>query len=271
MSVAAPSAPPLASVVGSRRWLKRNDPFPHIVVRDVFTNEFHSELEAAWAKILEPGLDAPGQRLSHMGWYDSYGLSFSQDETLPFRIFVSRPWHDLLARAAGVRATGHVNAGIHHHATGSAHGFVHNDLNPAWFAETESSEGIHVARQELVSYTTGEILHPGSTRVRYVRSLAVLYFLGNAPWSPGDGGELGLYRYHDDRPGSPEVAVPPLNNSLVIFECTPYSFHGFISNRANPRTSVIAWLHQSERDVAERWGLDALVPFARREGRGHAH
>jgi hypothetical protein len=33
---------------------------------------------------------------------------------------------------------------------------------------------------------------------------------------------------------------------------------------------VIAWLHRSESDIAQRWGLEALVPFARREEQAHA-
>lgn len=270
MTAFATERRPLEALLGSRRWIRRSEPFPHVVAYDVFSDAFAEELEQAWQEILRPGLDSSDQRLSYMGWYDAYGASFSPDEPDPFGVFISRGWHDLLASVAGVRATGQMNAGLHYHATGSAHGFVHNDLNPAWFAEYDAPDGIQVTRANMVSYTTGEVFTEGVIAVRAVRAVAMLYFLGNAPWSSGDGGELGLYSYHEESPGVPDVAVPPVNNSLVLFECTPYSYHGFISNRANPRASVIAWLHQSESEALARWGRDALVPFGRREVRHRA-
>jgi hypothetical protein len=252
-------------MLANRRWLCRTDPFPHVTAANVFVPSVSEALSAAARRIRERGLDGSG-RYSYMGWYDAHGLSFDAAEPWPLGLFVSKQWHDLIAGVARVEATGHVNAGLHYHAPGSSHGFVHNDLNPAWFARTPEYDEVELARHDVVKYTTGESPRPGVRPIRVVRAAALLYFLDNDGWRPGDGGELGLYRSISDEPGRPAHVIAPRTNSLVLFECTPYSYHCFISNSRVGRTSVIMWLHRSERDAIRRWGEGALVPFARRAG-----
>jgi Rps23 Pro-64 3,4-dihydroxylase Tpa1-like proline 4-hydroxylase len=92
-----------------------------------------------------------------------------------------------------------------------------------------------------------------------VRAVAVLFYVGNEPWRPGDGGETGLYETADLPVDRPSVAVPPVNNRLLAFECTPTSFHSFISNRRSGRTSMIQWLHRSREEAVGRWGENSLV------------
>ena len=50
-----------------------------------------------------------------------------------------------------------------------------------------------------------------------------------------------------------------MNNSLVLFECTPFSWHGYLGNRAKPRNSVVMWLHRPKADVVARWGEPSIV------------
>ncbi len=68
-----------------------------------------------------------------------------------------------------------------------------------------------------------------------------------------------MYESYSQAVDSPSKAVPPVNNTLFIFECRPNSYHSFISNRANVRNSVIMWLHRPKSDVIQRWGNDAIV------------
>jgi hypothetical protein len=263
---------PLERVLANRHWLYRTEPFPHVTAREVFTPACYRQLEAQFRRILargfadpasvrlEPGM--PGRRFARgMPGYDAYGFNFSPRLRGPLRLFVSRSWHDLLAGLLGVNATCHVNAGLHHHKVGSESGNPHNDLNPAWFVDYESPDGINLARHDLCSYTTGRPRVPGVVPRAVVRALAMIFYLNNPPWSPGDGGETALYRTPRD---DPEVMVPPINNSLVVFPCTPYSYHSFLRNVRHERNTVIMWLHRSRAEAISFWGERAIVDWPRR-------
>jgi hypothetical protein len=92
-----------------------------------------------------------------------------------------------------------------------------------------------------------------------VRGAVVIFFLANdTQWLPGDGGETGLYTRPDRPVGVPDTSWPPENNSLISFECTPRSFHGFISNTRSPRTSIIMWVHRTCEEAVGLFGADQL-------------
>lgn len=106
-------------------------PVPHVYARDVFVPDFYAELDAELHRIKR---DEPDAFARNMKGYDASGASIGRFRDGPLGIFVSREWHDLIARVAGVRATGDVNANLHHHEPGGESGWPHNDLNPALFA-----------------------------------------------------------------------------------------------------------------------------------------
>jgi hypothetical protein len=252
--------PALGDVLHSRRWLRREDPFPHFVATDVFSPTFYRSLCEAFDHVFRHGFDDDrgADVWTGVRQYDAQGLQFPPWIEGSLSVFVSRPWHDMIAALAGVQATGHVNSGLHHHAVGSASGAVHNDFNPGWFAEY-GGRNITVSREELCRYTTGEAandVHVTET----VRAVAVIFYLSNPPWAPGDGGETALYRTACDPATAPCAVVPPHGNSILVFECTPFSYHGFRTNVRSHRNSVIMWLHQSKQDAIARWG-PRVVPW----------
>jgi 2OG-Fe(II) oxygenase superfamily len=256
------TARPLAEMLENRRWQRRTYPFPHFIAQDVFKEWVYNDLAAAFREVLAKGLseDKRSDRLSrNMPGYDAYGMPFVPNQPGPFGLFTSRGWHDLIANLVGVDATGHINCGLHHHPRGSKHGWVHNDLNPGWFVDYDSPDGIRVVRHDQCSYAFGKTTNPGVTPVETIRAVAVLYYLNNPAWSPGEGGSTGLYQTKEDALEKPSAFVPPVNNSLLAFECTPYSFHGFISNWRHPRNCMIMWLHRSKASVICRWGHDKIV------------
>jgi hypothetical protein len=258
----------LDALLESRRWQRRTDPYLHVVANEVFVPDVREALEAEFFRLLKPAPQSRGSAgttpfTRNMSGYDASGIAFTPELTGPFRLFISRAWHDLLASLFGVEATGDVNAALHHHVVGSANGRIHNDLNPGWFAGAASDSSVNVSDHRLCNYhggPTGE--HPSGQSVREtVRAVAMIYYLANPPWAPGDGGETALYRHQGGPIGEPDVIVPPLNNSLLAFECTPYSHHTFLSNRRSMRNSVILWLHRTKADAVRRWGDRAIVPW----------
>jgi hypothetical protein len=256
--------PDLGSLIANRRWMRSSDPFPHVAVRDVFTPAFAAELDSAFAAILERGLDAGPRGFSRsIPGYDAFGHTFRADVGWPFSVFVSRPWHDLLCDVADIKGSGQVFCGLHHHLPGSRSGSIHNDLNPGWFQDVAGPGEVVVCDQRRVVYSSGEARVSGVTPSGAVRGVALLYFLRNGPWHPGDGGELGLYSSYGDAIDRPAVTVAPHDNSLVLFECTPHSLHGFIHNRRTPRNSLIMWVHRPRPDVVAQWGARAIIDWPR--------
>lgn len=254
-----------AEVLATRSWMRRAEPFPHVVATSAFTDEFYDELDVAFGEVLASGFgDRPDQLSRRIPGYDAYGLAFPAEQPEPFGLFLSLEWHDLLAGVLGVNGTGYVTCGLHHHAVGSASGQVHNDLNPSWFAVYDTPSSIRVARHDLVGMTTGVVRRPGTETVELVRVGVMLLYLHNPPWRPGEGGGTGLYAAATDDVERPHAMVPPLNNSILAFECTPYSYHSFIHNAHSPRNCLIMWLHQEPATVAARWGEGAVVPWPTR-------
>jgi hypothetical protein len=246
--------PVITDILANRRWWRCHEPFLHYVAPNVFTPQVYEELVTAFRATLT-------EQRGYLSKHDIHGTTFEPGLTGPLRLFVSRPWHDMLAGLFGVTATGHVSGGTHHHEPGSSNGFPHNDLNPGWFIDYDSPDGIVLPQHDLCQYTTGTTTSDKPAR-RVIRAVAVIYYLGNPPWAAGDGGETGLYASASDPIAAPVTRIAPRNNTLLAFECTPYSFHGFITNRVHPRTSVVAWLHREPADVEARWGPGVIQEFA---------
>jgi len=254
--------PQVAALLQHRQWMRFTDPFPHIYAADVFRPDVHFAIEKGMNEVLARGLSetpATGRLSRSMPGYDAYGCGgFGNDMPAALQFFFSRPWHDLLAGACGVLSTGHIQGGLHHHRVGSASGQVHNDFVPGWFADQPRDDGLIPGRAELCDYKTGRRLADGVQTRRVVRAASMIYFAGNGTWSAGDGGSTGLYRRGADPIDAPAVEIPPVNNSLLLFEITPFSFHTFISNVGRERNSVILFLHADLDAAVARWGENRI-------------
>jgi hypothetical protein len=244
----------LESLLDNRRWVRRTEPFPHVVAGNVFVPGFYAELEAEFVRLLR---EHPEAFQRNMAGYDASGADLDRYRSGPLGVFVSRAWHDMIAGVAAVRPTGDVSASLHHHEPGSSTGWPHNDLNPGWFAAGPPDPNqVRLPSDAPIGYHRGTRADGVEAR-ETVRGVSVLFYFANPPWQPGDGGETGLYRA--PRPDGLAAAVPPVNNSLVLFECTPFSWHGFLRNQVKPRNSLVMWLHRSKDEVRDRWGEQSIV------------
>jgi hypothetical protein len=247
--------PRLEDLLAHRRWWTCDTPFRHLRVDDVFRPDVYAGLERDFLARIE------GDELKrNLPGYDASALGLTAETAGAFDIFLTRQWHDLIAGVFGLPATGEVIATLHHHAAGSRSGTPHNDLNPGWFpaAPVLGSDEVRVHDPARCNYRTGHSLTGQPTRER-VRGVTVLYYLA----TPTDvrGGGTGLYRSARQEVERPDVVVAPRNNSLMAFECTPYSFHSFIANHGRPRNCLAMWLHRSLDDVVGRWGRASIVEW----------
>jgi hypothetical protein len=247
-----------ADVLASRSWLRRDLPFPHVVARDVFKPDFYRALDRQIGDLVRLGLsESPGHGgfSRNLPGYDAYGVGLGHAGGQPTDIFLSPAWRDLLCGLHGIGPTPYVFAGAHHHAPGSKSGFIHNDFNSVWFPKAKDDE-IQIPDQELCAYKTGVGPLGDEDKVEVIRGAAMIFFLGNDGWRPGNGGETGLYSSSEAVVGRPEASWPPENNTLISFECTPQSFHGYLSNVRGSRTSIIMWVHRTREEAVERYGAD---------------
>jgi hypothetical protein len=262
MPAASYTAPSLDSYVAHDRWQVKSEPFRHVVAHDVFTEDCYSRLATAFGSTLESV-----KNRGYLKDHDIHGTTLGPRHAETFAPLLSRAWHDLLASTFGVFATGHVLAGIHHHLPGSADGFPHNDLNSGWFVGKPGTTGVTFSSPSLLEYTSGKVLSQDLRTddiVHTVRAVAMIFYLCNPVWHPEGGGTTALYRGALDDVDRPVLEVPPTNNSLLAFECTPKSYHGFRSNITSERNSIILWLHRPFQYAIDRWGEDAIVPYGLR-------
>jgi hypothetical protein len=252
-------------VLQNRRWWHRSRPFGHFVADDVFVRAFYDEIEGAFRAVLDKGLSetrAGGAFSRASSGYDAYIHPLPSTIDGPLAFFLSRGWHDLLASLAGVRATGDMSVALHHHEPHSRDGVIHNDLNPGWFVSRPRADGINPADARACNYNRGTPHAAGATPVERVRAVAMIFFLNNGAWKPADGGECALYATREGAP-EPEARIAPIDNSILVFECTPRSLHRFLGNRAAARDSVILWLHRDRSEAVARWGERAIVKWSR--------
>lgn len=245
-----------ADLFAHRRWIRRSKPFPHIYARDVFVDDFYRRLADEFERVRR---ERPELFRSVAKDYGATGVQLWRLPDGPLSVFLSREWHDVIAGVAGVQTTGDVEGSIHHHPPGSDFGWAHNDLNPAWFPGAAPEPGQVRLPDDSVDIKTGERA-PGVVARETVRAVAVLFYLNNKPdWTLGDGGETALYEHIADGAPARPLTVAPLNNSMVIFECTPRTWHTFTGANTSNRNSVVMWLHRPKEDVVARWGGESIA------------
>lgn len=245
-------------------------PFSHIVIDDFLPARAHARLCARLDTLVQQGL-IEHRDLSHlakMPGYDCYTWVFPPDAAAPLNVFTSRAFLDYAADLFEIELSGEVSAQFNYHPAGARNGLWHTDFNVAYHTlDQQRPDGTTVwyyGCNILDGTVTGGSAGPAVPRVR---ALAFLYYPGGAePLQPDDGGatELG---YEGPRTGGVATfaAVAPVANRLLMFECSPLSFHRAAANRRVPRAAVVGWFHMTEeaarqrhRAAPEYWSADAV-------------
>jgi hypothetical protein len=256
---AAPANVQLSDALSENAWLRCSWPFPHIIARNVFKPDYYKALERQIYGILLTRTEeaAEGRLGRNLPGYDTHAVGLAPITGGPTDLFFSLDWRDLLAKIWGVSPTPYMYAWVHHHVRGSASGWIHNDFNPTWFPYAQDDR-VQTLDNQRCSFRTGAGSLPPEQKVEVVRGAALILYVANAEWWPGDGGETGLYESVDADVADPAVAWPPENNSLISFECTPRSFHAFVTNTRIARTSIIMWIHRPLEEAVSMYGADNL-------------
>lgn len=222
-------------------------PFNHIYAENFFTDAFHELLCQEFEKVMSQGLADQFSlaSFSRFPGYDAYYWLLPPETGYPLNLFYSQEWKDHFSRLFGIPLTNDIVAEFHHHQVDSQDGFVHNDYNLCCFTENRLPNGMNPwyytcnydpAQNDM---TTGLV-------TSHMRSIALIYYFNNDPWLPGDGGETALFNSEQDLAAA--RLTPPISNSLLAFEVSPDSYHGFRQNFRSERNSLIMWFH-TQTDV----------------------
>lgn len=190
--------------------------------------------------------------------YDARVLAVNSERAPQLEPFFSIEWIRRLYDLFGYPDIGYIDGALHSSLPGSRTGWIHTDLCSAWFVNPPRNSGLTFPDRSVCDYFTGRVRGKPVRTVELKRVAAMIYYLGNDGWQIGDGGETALYDCPFESRLSPPTMVPPVNNSLLLFECTPHSYHRFISNVRATRNSIILWIHSTPDEVLSRWAMKGV-------------
>jgi hypothetical protein len=239
----------------SAEWCVYERPFRHIRAEQVFRKEIYQRIEGSFLGIRDnPRGNTGGEagfRKSSAA-YDALIFPMSRSFASGFAPFFERRWIDFLAHLLNLPALEQIDGALHHIPINSRSGWIHNDFCSGWFNARDTGD-IVLPDRGHVDYFTGASKSSDAKPKEFVRAATMIFYLQNDEWKEGCGGETGLYPC--SRSGRGEMClVPPSSNSLLLFECSPHSYHSLLGNPGCPRNSIILWLHSSLDNAQSRWG-----------------
>jgi hypothetical protein len=237
-------------------WFRNARPYTHVRATNVFSDEVYQRLERSFQTILQDthaGKEGvPVFRKATSG-YDAWMLEMTPSLTPAFEPLFSERWMSYLAGVMNVPAAPEVDGALHHIPRGSRSGYIHTDFCSAWFDAGTRENRPRFPSRRLVDYFSGRPREAVAQPEEFIRIVTMIYYLCNDGWRPDHGGETGLFP--TGKAGMGQVKpCPPLNNSLLLFECSPHSHHALLANLGSDRNSVILWLHCGVDYAISKWG-----------------
>jgi hypothetical protein len=235
-------------------WCVYQRPFRHIRAKRVFATDVYQGLQSAFLSFMKTkernALGGPG--FTQSPGYDAQILALSQNLSSHFAPLFERRWIDFLAALLNLPALAQIDGALHHIPINSRSGWIHTDFCSGWFNAKLTGDIVFPDRREC-DYFTGTPKSLDAQPQEFIRAATMIFYLQNDNWKDGCGGETGLYA--TSRAGLGEMhTVAPVNNSLLLFECSPHSYHALVANPGSPRNSMILWLHSSVENAQSRWG-----------------
>jgi hypothetical protein len=226
-------------------WWVHERPFRHIRAHGVFREEIYDRLAAAF-------IAAGGDLRKTQSTYDALILPMSQILRRSFAPLFDRSWTEFLANLLDLPALSQIDGALHHVPVASRSGWIHNDFCSGWFSRNQTGDIVFPDRANC-DYFTGTAKSPEARPQELIRAATMIFYLRNDDWKEGCGGETGLYA--SSRHGRGEASVvPPVSNSLLLFECSPHSYHSLTANPGCARNSIILWIHSTVENAEARWG-----------------
>lgn len=245
---------------GAKNCFGDDFPFPHMVIDDYLPDDQYSAFCQKLHQLKEKGISSTrdSEKLSKMMGYDCYYWLFPKDISGPLSHFSQKKFIDFVATKLDLELTPEITVQFNHHPVNSRNGTWHTDYVHCFHTEDELNEAGARPWYYGCDYLGGTRFCSGSdTKIlTRVRAASFLYYLDSDDWQVGDGGETGL-GLHGPFSENVELykGIAPRSNRLLIFECSPQSFHRMLSNTRIDRSIVIGWLHSTVEYAENRHGV----------------
>lgn len=239
-------------------WYDVKYPFRHFRASNVLNQKAYSTISSAFSSILYPKLTDVNNNYKFSKAnqrYDALMVAMNPELAALFIPFFSEAFLKMISDFLAIPFLPRIDGGLHSSPKHSRSGWIHTDFCSAWFDESQVTDNaILFPNRSRCDYFTGVAKTSSAKPVEYVRAATLIYYLCNDSWKPGDGGETGVYGSARLTPRTEYDLIKPLNNTLLLFECSPHSYHCFINNPGLVRNSLIMWLHTSVDYAESNWG-----------------
>ena len=213
-------------------------PFHYVVIKNLLRDDIYNRLCGDFDEIIKRA--PPVYKTENGKTYNALiaGLS-KEDLKNGYDFFGSQQWMDFVSDLFCITFNKYISASLHYHEAPSKSGWPHTDLNICAFNDDpEMRIQVGTNGANYADDTAGRQPHA----VKCLRWVAGLYYYNNKQTiTEADGGGTGLY----DATGQTVIKSSlPQNNSLILFEISPVSYHSFIGANFN-RSALVHWFHTS--------------------------
>jgi len=243
-------------------WTTYHTPFRHYQATNVFNDEDYHRLSSNYRDLLNKSANSDDDyrykfRKSKLD-YDATMIQIDGDLAPLFRPFFEEEFIRSLADFLELPYFPQIRCGLHSSLKGSRDGWLHTDHCSGWFDDnTVTKSGVIFQANCGCEYFRGKKRSDTAKPAEYVRVATLIYYMCNDGWKEGDGGETGLFDNMEPHAVTHSKFIKPVNNSLLLFACTPQSYHRFIANPGITRNSLLLGLHTSYDYAETIWG-DAI-------------
>lgn len=213
-------------------------PYKHIVIKNFLKEEVYNKMCNKVEELIAP--TAAAQKYATGEVYNARIASLSFKEMNDgYDFFGSPEWKKCVSNLFNIAFDKLVNISLHYHKAPSKPGWVHADFSICSYNDDPEKDIIIGSNGAIYSDDTAN-RQPASTKA--LRRVACLYYFNNkTDISPFDGGGTAIY---DATGGRVVKTIPPVNNSIFLFEISPTSYHTYTGAKFD-RTALVHWFHSS--------------------------
>lgn len=220
-------------------------PFNYAVVEQVFDKGTSQALSIAFQSLIQTGKHIG--KVGEVGdlVYDAINVTptISQILSTPIQQLASQEIKSFVASIFDIVLDENLIIGMHQHRPPSKPGWAHTDFAVVSFPNTPPNHnGLRLFSSEHGVNYSDDSRDRQPNSIKTARSIACIYYVGNAKWNAGMGGETGVF-LADGK--TLFATVPPRNNSLFLFEISPVSYHAYMGSQTHFRNSYIWWYHSA--------------------------
>lgn len=228
------------------------------IVENFLSDENYRKLEKCFEEYLNKGLrfesvdkhfvKSKAKAQKNTESYSAYVCMPGSILPEPLKVFATKEFQDWVSEVTGVVFTPDFTFSMHYHPEGSPSGWVHSDYELVNFRKTDSNTDLNLLTS---GYSSQGKPIKDSGFYSVTRSVALLFYLDDKDWTPGQGGETGFFDEHK----KPIAAFEPRRNVLGFFEVTPTSYHAFAGGNLRPRKSLVMWFHSAPEARFEKFRM----------------